>query len=132
MDIEDILQSCHTIAVVGLSSDPSRPSYRVAHYLKEHGYRVIPVNPEYKEILDEVCYPDLASVPDPIDLVDIFRRSEHVSPIVDAAASVGAKVIWMQEGVVNEEAAAHARKAGMEVVMDKCIMKEHNSLSRWG
>ena len=132
MEIEDILVKCHTIAVVGLSADPSRPSYRVAHYLKEHGYRVIPVNPEYKEVLDEVCYPDLASVPEPIDLVDIFRRSEHVQPIVDAAAAVGTKVVWMQEGVVNEEAANHARNAGMEVVMDRCIMKEHHLLGRWG
>jgi uncharacterized protein len=127
-DIEEILDSCRTIAVVGLSDDPSRPSYRVARYMKDHGYKIVPVNPNSKEILSEVCYPNLASLERGVDLVDIFRRSDAVTDIVDEAIKMGAKVIWMQEGVVNEEAAARARQAGLKVVMDKCIMKEHGAL----
>ena len=102
---EEILSFSRVVAVVGLSSKPDRPSYKVASYLKEQGYKIIPVNPTEKEILGELCYPDLASVPESIDVVDIFRRSEEVPPIVEEAIKIGAKAVWMQEGVINEEAA---------------------------
>jgi predicted CoA-binding protein len=125
---EKILNSSRTIAVVGLSSKPDQPSYRVASYLKEQGYKMIPVNPAEKEILGERCYPDLASIPESIDVVGIFRRSEKVPPIVEEAIRIGANAVWMQEGVINEEAAARARKAGLMVVMDKCMRKEHQRL----
>ena len=129
MNIEEkILNSSRTVAVVGLSSKPDRPSYKVASYLKEQGYKIIPVNPAEKEILGELCYPDLASIPELIDVVDIFRRSEEVLPIVKEAIKIGAKAVWMQEGVINEEAAARAREAGLMVVMDKCMRKEHLKL----
>lgn len=129
MSIEErILNSSRTIAIVGLSSKPDQPSYRVASYLKEQGYKMIPVNPAEKEILGERCYPDLASIPESIDVVDIFRRSEKVPPIVEEAIRIGANAVWMQEGVINEEAAARARKAGLMVVMDKCMRKEHQRL----
>lgn len=124
-DIDEILTNCKTIAIVGLSPKTDRPSYGVAQYLKEHGWCIIPVNPATDEILGERCYPDLASIPGPVDAVDIFRRSEDVPPIVEAAIKKGAKAVWMQEGVVNEEAALHARKAGLWVVMDRCIKVEH-------
>jgi len=127
---EKILNSSRTVAVVGLSSKPERPSYKVAGYLKEQGYKIIPVNPTEKEILGEPCYPDLASVPESIDVVDIFRRSEEVPPIVEEAIRIGAKVVWMQEGVINEGAAARAREAGLMVVMDKCMRKEHRKLKK--
>ena len=122
---EEILNSGRVIAVVGLSPRHDRPSYQVANYLKEQGYRIIPVNPTVKEILGETCYPDLASITEPIDAVDIFRRSEEVPDIVEEAIKIGAKAVWMQEGVVNEEAAGRARDAGLMVVMDKCMLKEH-------
>jgi len=125
---ERILNSSRTIAIVGLSSKPDQPSYRVASYLKEQGYKMIPVNPAEQEILGERCYPDLASIPESIDVVDIFRRSEKVPPIVEEAIRIGANAVWMQEGVINEEAAARARKAGLMVVMDKCMRKEHQRL----
>ena len=125
---EEILKSNHTVAVVGLSANPDRPSYRVASYLKENGYRIIPVNPNEKVIMDEVCYPDLKSIPERVEIVDIFRRSEDVLPIVCDAVEIGAKVVWMQEGVINEEAEAYAKKAGLKVVMDKCMFKEHQKL----
>jgi hypothetical protein len=125
---EKILNSSRTVAVVGLSSKPDRPSYKVASYLKEQGYRIIPVNPTEKEILGELCYPDLASVSESIDVVDIFRRSADVPPFVEEAIKIGAKAVWMQEGVINEEAANRARKAGLMVVMDKCMRKEHRKL----
>jgi predicted CoA-binding protein len=125
---EKILNSSRTIAVVGLSSKPDQPSYRVASYLKEQGYKMIPVNPAEKEILGERSYPDLASIPESIDVVDIFRRSEKVPPIVEEAIRIGANAVWMQEGVTNEEAAARARKSGLMVVMDKCMRKEHQRL----
>ena len=129
MSVEErILNSSRTIAIVGLSSKPDQPSYRVASYLKEQGYKMIPVNPAEKEILGERCYPDLASIPESIDVVDIFRRSEKVPPIVEEAIRIGANAVWMQEGVINEEAAARARKAGLMVVMDKCMRKEHQRL----
>lgn len=122
---EEILNSSRVVAVVGLSAKPDRPSHRVADYLKAQGYRIIPVNPAESEILGELCYPDLASVPESVDVVDIFRRSEEVLPIVKEAIKIGAKAVWIQEGVINEEAAARAREAGLMVVMDKCMLKEH-------
>jgi predicted CoA-binding protein len=125
---EEILSFSRVVAVVGLSSKPDRPSYKVASYLKKQGYNIIPVNPTEKEILGEPCYPDLASVPTSIDVVDIFRRSAEVPPIVEEAIRIGAKAVWMQEGVINEEAAARAREAGLMVVMDKCMRKEHRKL----
>lgn len=125
---EKILNSSRAIAVVGLSPRPDRPSHRVASYLKEQAYRVIPVNPKAKEILGELCHPDLASIPEPMDAVDIFRRSEEVLSIAEEAIKIGAKSVWMQEGVINEEAAARAREAGLLVVMDKCMLKQHQRL----
>ena len=129
---EKILKSSRIIAVVGLSPKPDRPSYRVASYLKEQGYRIIPVNPQEKEMLGEPSYPDLGSIPEPVDVVDIFRRSEEVPAIVEEAIKIGAKAVWMQEGVINEKAAAKAREAGLLVVMDKCMLKEHQRLERGG
>ena len=128
-NIEDILRNSRTIAVVGLSADPERPSYVVASYLKEHGYKIIPVNPNEKTILRKKSYPDLASIPEKVDIVDIFRRSEDVPPIVREAIKIGAKTIWMQERVINKEAAAEARKAGLKVVMNKCLRKQHIKLT---
>ena len=125
----EILQSARTVAVVGLSGKRYRPSYGVAEYLKREGYRVIPVNPEETEVLGEKCYPDLDSVPGEIDVVDVFRRSEFVPEIVEAAIRKGAKVIWMQEGVIHEEAARRAREAGLTVIMDRCILKDHRRLA---
>lgn len=125
----EILQSARTVAVVGLSGKRYRPSYGVAEYLKREGYRVIPVNPGETEVLGEKCYPDLDSVPDEIDVVDIFRRPEFVPEIVEAAIRKGVKVIWMQEGVFHEEAARRAREAGLTVVMDRCILKDHRRLA---
>ena len=127
-DLEEILNNSWTVAIVGLSSNPERPSFVVGKYLKEHGYIIIPVNPGEKTILGETSYPDLAAIPKKIDIVDIFRKPEDVLPIVCQAIAIGAKVVWMQEGVVNEEAAAEARKAGLKVVMDTCMRKEHIKL----
>jgi len=118
--------------VVGLSPKPNRPSYGVTSYLKENGYKIIPVNPEVGEILGEVCYPDLSSIPEPVDVVDIFRRSEKVPAIVEEAIKIGAKAVWMQEGVINEPAAARAGEAGLLVVMDRCMLKEHRKLQSSG
>ena len=127
-DIDKILEGSRVIAVVGLSSREHRPSFRIAEYLKSVGYQIIPINPNETTVLGEKAYPTLDDVPVGIDVVDIFRRSEFVPPIVEAAIRVGAKVIWMQEGVVHEAAAQHARSAGLQVVMDRCILKEHR---RW-
>jgi predicted CoA-binding protein len=126
--IEEILRNSKTIAIVGLSSDRERPSYEVGKYLKENGYRIIPVNPTEKKVLGRKSYPDLKSVPVKIDVVDIFRRPEHIPPIVREAIEIGAKAVWMQEGIKNPEAAAEARKAGLKVVMNKCMLKEHVKL----
>lgn len=126
--IDAILRSCHTIAVVGLSGKRYRPSYGVSEYMQKAGYRIIPVNPVESEVLGEKCYPDLDSIPEPVDIVDIFRRSEFVPEIVEAAIRKGAKVIWMQEGVVHEEAARRAEEAGLTVIMDRCILKDHRRL----
>ncbi len=123
-----VLRSARTIAVVGLSSKRYRPSHGVAEYMQSSGYRIIPVNPFETEVLGETAYPELDRVPGTVDIVDIFRRSEFVPEIVDAAIRIGARAIWMQEGVVHEEAAAKARAAGLEVVMDRCILKEHRRL----
>jgi len=123
-----ILRTYRTVAVVGASSDESRASNEVARYLKEHGYRIIPVNPREKEVLGEKCHPDLCSIPEPIEIVDVFRQARFVPRIVAEAMYAGAKVVWMQEGIVHEAAARRAREAGMEVVMDRCMMKEHRKL----
>jgi predicted CoA-binding protein len=124
----EILNSYRVVAVVGLSSNPERPSYRVASYLKEQGYQIIPVNPREDTVLGEVTYPDLYSIPEAVDVVDIFRRPEEVPAIVEQAIKIGAKAVWMQEGIVNEAAATQAREAGLLVVMDKCMLKEHQKL----
>jgi predicted CoA-binding protein len=124
--IREILRTAHTIAVVGLSDKPDRDSYHVAGYLQRHGYRIIPVNPSVKEVLGEKAYPDLHDVPEPVDLVDVFRRAEFVPDVVEAAIAVGAKAVWLQEGISHPEAAARARGAGLQVVMDRCILKEHH------
>lgn len=126
--IAKLLQSSKTIAVVGISDNPMRPSYGVSEYMQSRGYRIIPVNPNETEVLGEKAYATLDDVPGPVDIVDVFRRSESVPEIVDAAIRVGAKGIWLQEGVVHEEAAARARAAGLEVVMDRCILKEHRRM----
>ena len=125
---KETLNSNRVIAIVGLSPIPDRPSHRVASYLKENGYKIIPINPQAEKILGEVCYPDLSSCPETVDVVDIFRRSEEVLAIVEDAIKIGAKVVWMQEGVINDEAAARAREAGLLVVMNKCMLKEHQKL----
>ncbi len=123
------LLEAKTIAVVGLSSNPMRPSHGVAEYMQAHGYRIIPVNPNETEVLGEKAYPDLVSIPVKVDIVNIFRRSDRVDPFVDESIRIGAKAIWMQEGVVNEAAAARARAAGLLVVMDRCILKDHRRLA---
>ncbi len=128
--IAEILKTARTIAVVGLSPKRYRPSYGVAEYLQKAGYRIIPVNPNETELLGERCYPDLEAIPEAVDIVDIFRRSEFVPEIVEAAIRKGAKVVWMQEGVVHEDAARRAEAAGLEVVMDRCILKDHRRLAQ--
>jgi predicted CoA-binding protein len=123
--IFDLLQKSRTIAVVGLSSKSSRASYGVAQYLQGAGYRIIPVNPNETEVLGEKAFASLDEVREPVDIVNVFRRSEFVPPVVDAAIRMGAKAVWMQETVVHEEAAEKARQAGLFVMMDSCIFKEH-------
>jgi predicted CoA-binding protein len=127
LEITRILKEYRTIAVVGLSPKGSRPSNQVAAYLIAAGYHVIPVNPGQSEILGLTCYPDLLTIPEPVEIVDIFRRAEEVGPIVEQAVKIGAKVIWMQEGIVNEAAAALARQAGLKVIMDRCLKVDHQS-----
>lgn len=129
-DILQIIETVKTIAVVGLSTDRSRASNHVAEYLQKQGYRIVPVNPSCDTVLGETCYPDITSIPFAVDLVDIFRRSEAVPPIVDEAIAAGAKAVWMQEDVVNPGAAEKARNAGLLVVMDRCILKEHMRMAR--
>lgn len=128
MTEREILEAYHTVAVVGLSNDDTRPSYTVASYLNNAGYHIIPVNPTETEVLGEKAYPDLLSIPEPVEIVDIFRRPENVPPHVDEAIAIGAKVIWMQLGISNEEAAAKARAAGLEVIQDRCIRAAHREL----
>jgi predicted CoA-binding protein len=122
---EKILMSARTIAVVGLSPDPRRPSHGVARYLQRAGYHIIPVNPNIDEVLGERAYPSLRQIPQPVDVVEVFRRSEFVGPIVDDAIAIKASAIWLQDGVVDEEAAARARASGLDVVMDDCMMRRH-------
>ena len=126
--IANLLASSKTIAVVGLSSKSFRPSFGVSQYLQSAGYRIIPVNPNESSILGEKCYARLEDIPEKIDIVDIFRRSELVPEVVDAAIQIGARAVWMQEGVVNDPSAAAARRAGLFVVMDICIAKELHKL----
>jgi predicted CoA-binding protein len=123
-----ILRECRVLAVVGLSADWFRPSYFAAKYMQEHGYRVIPVNPRYDSILGEKCYKTLQDIPEPVDLVDVFRKAQDVMPIAEQAIAIKAKVLWQQLGVRNEEAATRARAAGLESVMDRCVKIEHGRL----
>ena len=123
-----ILKSCRTIAVVGLSADWNRPSNFAAKYLQQHGYRIIPVNPRYPEVLGERCYARLEDIPAPVDMVDVFRRTDDVLPIARSAIAIGAKCLWQQLGVINLEADAKAREAGLDSVMDRCVKIEHARL----
>ena len=126
MEIEqEILDTCRVIAIVGLSSNLDKASNHVGSYLKQAGYRIIPVNPKEQKIFGEICYPDLLSIPEKVEVVDIFRKSEDVEPIVEDAIKIGAKAVWMQEGVSNHTAANKAKAAGLKVVMNRCIKKEH-------
>ncbi|MGI5840451.1 MAG: CoA-binding protein [bacterium] len=127
-DLKRMLEDVKTIAVVGISRNPEKPSHHVAKYLQEKGYRVIPVNPAIDTVLGEKAYSDLSAVPETIDMVDLFRPSEAVPPFVDAAILAKAKVVWMQEGIVNAAAAAKAEQNGLTVVMDRCLMVEHARL----
>ncbi len=129
-EIVELLRSAKTIAVVGLSDKPWRPSFGVSEYMREQGYTIIPVNPNVEEALGKAAYTRLEDIPEKIDIVNIFRRSQFVAPIVDTAIRLGVRCIWMQEGVRDEEAAARARKAGIGVVMDRCILKDHSRLIR--
>ena len=128
--MKDILLSTKTIASVGLSSNTEKVSYAIGLYLQGQGYHVIPVNPSADEILGEKSYPDLESIPEKVDVVQVFRRPEDIPPIVESAIKIGAKVVWMQEGIVNEEAAQMAREAGLQVVMDACMRATHQFLVR--
>src|SRR5450432_980370 len=124
-ELKQLLQNTRTIAVVGLSEKPDRPSHHVAAYLQSVGFRIIPVNPSVLSILGERSYPTLYDIPEPVDMVDVFRRSDAVPAIAQEAIAIGAKSLWMQEGVIHEDAAAMAKAAGLQVVMDRCILKEH-------
>jgi predicted CoA-binding protein len=126
---EKILRSARTIAVVGLSANPRRPSHGVARYLQRVGYRIIPVNPNVAEVLGERAYPTLMDLPEPVDVVEVFRRSEFAGPIVDEAIAIGVGAVWLQDGVVDEAAAERARAAGLDVVMDDCMMRRHAGLN---
>ena len=127
-ELRRILKTNHTIAVVGLSADWYRPSYFAAKYMQEHGFKIIPVNPKYDEILGEKCYPNLKAIPEPVDIVDVFRKPDDCVPIAQDAVAIGAKVLWLQLGVVNEEAARVAESGGLEVVMDRCVKIEYARL----
>ena len=127
-ELRRILKTNHTIAVIGLSADWYRPSYFAAKYMQEHGFRIIPVNPKYDEILGEKCYPNLKAIPEPVDIVDVFRKPDDCAPIAQDAVAIGAKVLWLQLGVVNEEAARVAEAGGLEVVMDRCVKIEYARL----
>jgi len=124
-EITEILHNYRVVAVVGLSADPSRPSYRVAQYLQEHGFRIVPVNPGCQEILGERCYAGLRDIPFPVEIVDIFRVVDAIPEIVADAIAVGAKVVWMQQGLEEPDSARKARQAGLQVVMDRCLKIEH-------
>ncbi len=123
-----ILKNCRTIAVVGLSAQWHRPSFFAATYMQQHGYRIVPVNPRYDEVLGEQCYPSLEAIPFPVDMVDVFRRSEDVLPFAEGAVAIGARCLWQQIGVVNAEADARVRAAGLDSVMDRCVKIEHARL----
>lgn len=123
-----ILKENHVVAMVGLSANWYRPSYFAAKYLLDHGYKVIPVNPQYKEVLGQKCYASLREIPEKVDIVDCFRRSEEIMPLADEAIAIGAKVLWLQLGVINDAAAEKARKAGLEVVTDRCMKIEYARL----
>jgi len=125
---ETILKSARTIAVVGLSANPRRPSHGVARYLQRAGYRIIPVNPNVSEVLGERAYATLAELPGPVDVVEVFRRSEFAGAIVDEAIAMGAGAVWLQDGVVDDAAAERARVAGLDVVMDDCMMRRHAAM----
>jgi len=127
-EIRELLSQSTTIAVVGLSQKPSRPSHGVAVYLKKQNYRIIPVNPGHPEILGEKSYASLTEIPEKVDIVDIFRRSEHVTPVVEEAIKIKAKTVWMQSGIVNHQAAQKAKDAGLVVVMDRCLAVAHSTL----
>jgi len=126
--IRRILDESKTVAMVGLSGNWYRPSYFAAKYLLDHGYEVIPVNPNYDEVLGQKCYPDLAAIPHKVDIVDLFQRSEDVPKFIQPAIDIGARVLWLQLGIVNEDAASQARGAGLEVVMDRCMKIEYARL----
>lgn len=126
--LRQVLKENRTIAVVGLSADWNRPSYFAAKYMQERGYRIIPVNPKYPEILGEKCYPDLKSIPEKVDIVDVFRKPEDCVPIAREAVAIGAKVLWLQLGVVNEEARQIAEAAGLTVIEDRCVKIEYARL----
>jgi len=128
--IAELLKSARTIAVVGLSNKTWRPSYGVSAYMQKAGYRIIPVNPQEQEVLGEKAYPTLEAIPERVDIVNVFRRSEFVPEIVEAAVRIGARAVWLQEGVVHEQAAERARQAGLMVIQDRCILKEHRRLTR--
>ena len=123
-----ILQACHTIAIVGLSAEWHRPSYFVAKYMQQHGHRIVPVNPRYNSVLGETCYARLEDIPFPVDMVDVFRKPADVPPIAASAVAIGAKCLWQQLGVMNQEADAIARAAGLDSVMDRCVKIEHARL----
>ncbi len=123
--IKEILEKTKTIAVVGISSKPDRPSYAVAAHMQRRGYRIVPVNPVLKEVLGETCYPSLRDIPFPVDLVDVFRSSEFVPAIVEDTIAIGAKYLWLQEGIVDPEAIARAEANGIKVAADVCLFKEH-------
>ena len=123
-----ILARSHTLAIVGLSAQWYRPSYFAAKYMQDHGYRIVPVNPRYTEVLGEKCYPDLRSIPDPVDIVDCFRKSPEIPPLAEDAIAIGAKVLWMQLGIENPKAAQRAVAAGLDVVMNRCVKIEHARL----
>jgi predicted CoA-binding protein len=123
--VRRILLRSRTLAVVGLSAQWHRPSYFAAKYMLDHGYRIIPVNPRYADVLGQRCYPDLRSIPEPVDIVDCFRKSAEIPPLADDAIAIGAKVLWMQLGIVNDDAARRASSAGLDVVMNRCVKIEH-------
>lgn len=126
-EVRRILASARTVAIVGLSDKPERDSHRVAAYLQQAGYRIIPVNPNLSSVLGEKAYPNLRAIPEPVDVVDIFRKPEAVPEIVEDAIAIGARVVWMQDGIVHNAAADRARQAGLTVVMNKCMMREHRA-----
>jgi predicted CoA-binding protein len=132
MSVVKILKSFRDVAMVGVSASPEKPSNIVFKYLTEHGYNVIPVNPTISEVLGKKCYATLSAIPEKVEVVDIFRKSEDIPPIVDEAIKIGAKAVWMQEGIVNNVAAQKAEAAGLLVVMDKCMRKEHMKMTEEG